>query len=114
MTQRINHESRTILNFEDKHVASYQSLVLNQLYHFKQGQVRVTLEWLQTKIESVDFLSIMKGWLSEGKFRSKPTPAKWRTSRFRKSIQITIILMSRIFGRKDASHFPDKWIPIIH
>lgn len=24
-----------------------------------------------------------------------------------------VILMSRIFGRKDASHFPDKWIPII-
>ena len=25
-----------------------------------------------------------------------------------------VILMSRISGRKDASHFPDKWIPIIH
>ena len=25
-----------------------------------------------------------------------------------------VILMLRIFGRKDASHFPDKWIPIIH
>ena len=35
MTQRIDHESRTILNVEEKHVASYQALVLNQLYHFK-------------------------------------------------------------------------------
>ena len=25
-----------------------------------------------------------------------------------------LILMSRSFGRKDASHFLDKWIPIIH
>ena len=25
-----------------------------------------------------------------------------------------VILMSRIFGRKDASHFLGKWIPIIH
>ena len=25
-----------------------------------------------------------------------------------------VILLSRIFGRKDASHFPNKWIIIIH
>ena len=25
-----------------------------------------------------------------------------------------VILMSKIFGRKDASHFSCKWIPIIH
>ena len=25
-----------------------------------------------------------------------------------------VILMSIILGRKDASHFPEKWIPIIH
>ena len=31
-----------------------------------------------------------------------------------KSIQIIVIIMSRTFGRKDASHFLDKWIPIIH
>jgi Txe/YoeB family toxin of Txe-Axe toxin-antitoxin module len=35
MTQRIDHESRTILNFEDKNVASYQAPVLNHLYHIK-------------------------------------------------------------------------------
>ena len=37
MTQRIDHESRTILKFEDKHVASYQAPVLDPLYHFKEA-----------------------------------------------------------------------------
>ena len=44
MNQRIDHERRTILNFEEKDVASTQALMLNQLYHFKEAQVRVTLE----------------------------------------------------------------------
>ena len=35
MTQRIDHVSRTILNFEVKHVGSYQDPMLNQMYHFK-------------------------------------------------------------------------------
>ena len=61
MTQNIDHESRTILNFEDKHVANYQSPILNLLYHFKESQVRVTIEWLQNKTESIYFLSILKG-----------------------------------------------------
>ena len=114
MTRRINHETRTIINLEDKNVSSYQAPVLNQLYHFKEAQVKVTLEWLQSKIAYVDFLSIMKGWWSKGKFRSKPPLVEWRTSKFRKRIQIIVILISRIFRRKDASHFPDKWIPLIH
>ena len=46
MTRRIDHENGTILNFEGKHVASYQAPMLNQMYHFKEAQVRVTLEWL--------------------------------------------------------------------
>ena len=37
MTWRIDHESRTILNFDDKHVAIYQSPILNQLYNFKEA-----------------------------------------------------------------------------
>ena len=68
MTKRIDHESRTIINFKGKNVASYQAPMLNQLYHFKEAQVRVTPEWLQSKTESIDFLSIMKGLWSEGKF----------------------------------------------
>lgn len=42
MIRGIYHESRNILKFEGKHVASYQAHVLNQLYHFKEAQVRVT------------------------------------------------------------------------
>ena len=61
ITQRVDHESRTILNFKDKHAYNYQAPVLNQLYHFKEAQVKVTPEWLKEKNESVDFLSIMKG-----------------------------------------------------
>ena len=114
MIRKIGHESRTILNFKDKHVASYQAPILNQLYHFKEARVKVTLEWLKNKTESVNFLSIMKGWWSEGQFRSKPSPVEQITSKFKKSIQIIVILMERIFGSKDASSFLDKWIPIIH
>ena len=114
MTRRIDHESRTILKFDDKHVAIYQDLVLNQLYQFKEAQLKVTLEWLKNKTKSVDFLSIMKSWWFEGQFTEKPSPIEWRTPKFKKSIQIIVILLERIFGRKDASRFPEKWIIIIH
>ena len=56
MTRRIDHESRKILNFEDKHVAIYQALILNQLYHFEEAQVNVTSEWLKNKTKFVDFI----------------------------------------------------------
>ena len=71
ITQRVDHDSRTILNFEDKNVASYQATMLNQLYHFKEAHVKVTPEWLKQKNDSIDFLTIMKGWCSEGQFRAK-------------------------------------------
>ena len=29
-------------------------------------------------------------------------------------MQIIVILLSRVFGRKDGSTFLDKWIPIIY
>ena len=50
MTWRIDHESRTIINFEGKHVSSYQAPVLNQMYHFKEAQVKVTSEWLKINL----------------------------------------------------------------
>ena len=76
--------------------------------------MKFNLEWLKEKNDSVDFLSIMKGWWSKGQFRAKPSSVEWKTSKFRKSIQIIVILLARVFGRKDASSFLDKWIPIIH
>ena len=62
ITRRVDHESRTFLNLEDNNLARYQALVLNQLYHFKETQVKITPKWLNEKNEFVDFLSIMKGW----------------------------------------------------
>jgi hypothetical protein len=76
--------------------------------------VKVTLEWLNDKNESFDFLSIMKGWCSEGQFRAKPSPVEWTTSKFRKRIQIIVILLARVFRIKDVSSFPEKWITVIH
>ena len=59
-------------------------------------------------------LTILKGWWSKGNFRSKPANVEWKTSKFRKTVQIIVILLSRVFERKDGSTFPDKWIPIIY
>ena len=56
----------------------------------------------------------MKGWWSEGQFRAKLASVEWKTYKFKKSIQIIVILLSRVFGRKYASSFLDKWIPIIY
>ena len=72
MTRRVDHESITIVNLEDNNVASYQAPVLNQMYHFKESHVKVTPEWLKQKNDFVDFMSIMKGWWSEGQLGSKP------------------------------------------
>ena len=114
ITRRVDHERKTIRNFNDNNVANYQAPILNQLYHFKEAHVKVTPEWLKEKNKSVDFLSIMKAWWSKGKFRSNPSYIEWKTYKFRKSIQIIVILVARVFGRKYASSFLDKWIPIIH
>ena len=81
-----DHENRTILNFEDKSVDSYQTSILNQLYHFKEAHVEVTPEWLKQKHDFANFLSIMKGWWSEGQFRAKFAFVEWKTSKLRKSI----------------------------
>ena len=52
-----------------------------------------------------DFLTIMKGWWSEGQFRAKSASTEWKTSKFRKSVQIIVILLSRFFERKDGLTF---------
>ena len=114
ITQRVDHESGTILNFEDKNVTSYQAPILNRLYHFNEAHVKVTLEWLKQKNDSHYFLSIMKGWWVEGQFRTKSSYNEWKTSKFIKSIQIIVILLARVFEQKYASSFLDKWIPIIY
>jgi hypothetical protein len=114
ITRKIDHEHRSILNYEDKSVAIYNASVFIQMCHLKEAHIKVTPKWLRQKSESIDLLTIMKGCWSEGKFRAKYASSKWKTSKFRKSVQIIVILLSRVFRRKDGSTFPDKWIPIIY
>jgi hypothetical protein len=114
ITRKIDHQHRSILNAEGKDVANYKPSLINQIYHLKEATVKISPDWFKQKSESADMLTILKGWWSEGNFRSKPTNVEWKTSKFRKTVQIIVILLSRLFGRKDGSTFPDKWIPIIY
>ena len=84
------------------------------MYHLKEATIKVSPEWLKQKSEFADMLTILKGWWSEGNFQSKLANVGWKTSKFRKTVQIIVILLSRLFRREDGSTFPDKWIPIIY
>ena len=66
ITQKVDHENKEILSFEDKSVTSYKASVLNQIYQFKEAHVKPTPEWMKQKNDFADFLTIMKGWWSEG------------------------------------------------
>ena len=114
ITRKIDHQHRSILNAEGKVVANYKPSMINQIYHLKEATVKISLDWLKQKSESMDMLTILKGWWSEGNFRSKPANVEWKTSKFRKTVQIIVILLSTLFRRKDGSTFSDKWIPIIY
>lgn len=114
ITRKIDHQHRSILNVEGKVVANYKPSMINQIYHLKEATVKVSPDWFKQKSESTDMLTILKGWWSEGNFKSKPANVEWKTSKFRKTVQIIVILLSRLFRRKDGPTFPDKWIPIIY
>jgi hypothetical protein len=101
ITRKIDHQHRSILNHDGKSVASYKASMFNQMYHLKEAYIKVSPEWLKQKSESTNLLTILKGWWSEGHFGTKPTTAEWKTSKFKKSVQIIVILLSRVFGRKD-------------
>ena len=114
ITRKIDHQHRSVLNVEGKVVANYKPSMINQIYHLKEAIVKVSPRWLKQKGESANMLTILKGWWSEGNFRSKPSNVEWKNSKFKKIVQIIVILLFRVFGRKDGSTFPDKWIPIIY
>lgn len=114
ITRKVDHQHRSILNFEENIVASYKAFMINQMYHLKEASIKISPKWLKQKSESADLLTILKGWWSVGQFTSKPTTVEWKTSKFRKTVQIIMILPSRVFGRKDGSTFSDKSIPIIY
>ena len=114
ITRKVEHQHWSILNFEGKVVASYKDFMIKQMYHLKEASIKISLEWLTQKSESNDLLTILKGWWFEGNLRTNPATIEWKTSKFRKTIQIIVILLSRVFGRNDGSTFPDKWISIIY
>ena len=92
ITRRIDHQHRSILNIEGKVVANYKPSMINQMYHLKEATIKVSPDWLKQKSESVDMLTLLKGWWSEGHFRNKPVIAEWKTSKFRKTMQIIVNL----------------------
>ena len=72
MTTKVDHSNTILLNFKEKHVASYQPYTIHIMYHFKEPQIKITQEWLQSKEETIDYLSQMKGLWDEGNFQSNP------------------------------------------
>ena len=86
--------------------------MINKMYHLKEETIKVSPDWIKKKSEYVDMFTLLKGWWSEGNFKSKPVTIEWKASKFKKTVQIIVILLSRVFGRKDGSTFSDKWIPI--
>ena len=86
ITRKIDHKHRSILNVKGKVVANYNPSMINQIYHLKEATVKFSREWLKQKGESADMLTILKGWWSNGNFRSKPANAEWKSSKFRKTV----------------------------
>ena len=97
ITRKIDHQHRSILNHEGKSVASYKALMFNQMYHLKEAYIKVSPKWLKQKSESTNRLTILKGWWFKGHFKTKHVVAEWK---LRKSVQIIVILLSRVFSRK--------------
>ena len=76
--RKIDHQHRSILNAKGKDVANYKPSMINQIYHLKEATIKISLDWLKQKSESVDMLTILKGWWSEGNFRSKLANVEWK------------------------------------
>ena len=88
-------------------MANFKPSMINQIYHLMEATIKVSPGWLKQKSEFADMLTILKGWWSKGNFRSKPANAEWKTSKFRKTVQIIVILLSRVFEKKDGPTFSD-------
>ena len=62
ITRKIDHEHRSILNYENQSATIYKASVFNQMYHLKEAHIKVTPKWLRQKSESTNFIARMKGW----------------------------------------------------
>ena len=47
ITRKIDHQHRSILNYEGKSVASYKASVFNKMYHLKEASIKVSPKWLK-------------------------------------------------------------------
>ena len=59
ITRKIDHQHRSILNYEDNNVGNYKAFVFNQMYHLKEAHIKVTPEQLKQKSEYADLLTIL-------------------------------------------------------
>ena len=68
ITRKVDHSNQILLNYEEKHGASYQRYTIHIMYHFKEPQIKITQEFLQSKAKTIDYLAQMNGWWAEGNF----------------------------------------------
>ena len=47
ITRKVDHQHRSILNFEGKVVASYKASMINLMYHLKEARIKISPEWLK-------------------------------------------------------------------
>ena len=66
ITRKIDHQHRSILNYEGKSVSCYKASVFNKMYHLKEACIKISAEWLKQKNEYAEFMTIIKGWWSKG------------------------------------------------
>ena len=43
ITRKVDHQHRSILNFEGKIVASYKASMINEMYHLKEDSIKISL-----------------------------------------------------------------------
>ena len=93
------------------------------MYHFKEPHIKITQEWLQSKVEIVDYFTQIKGWWVKGNFQSKPLPIELPTAKFQKKYSNYGHTFSKNFWKKRCfiiyrkmglDHSPNhvKWISI--
>ena len=52
ITRKVDHQHRSILNFEGKVVSSYEPSMIIQMYHIKEAIIKISPKCLEQKTES--------------------------------------------------------------
>ena len=55
--RKFDHSNKILVNFNRKHVVNYQPYTIHQMYHFKEPQIKITQDWLQSRAKIIDYLS---------------------------------------------------------